>query len=358
MSTEDLKYDVTPIALEYFRQRSFEIIFDVFNSMNSCDDEKVKEYILEIGNEEFYESLKYHNDLLYSVLLTRNYELIKDFFSWKYSVYLNRNIDVDCFLLEYEYWKQSLNKHLYLAHSSEISLVYDFLIAKHQEFKNSNLGKFFRVKEQYKTLFEELLAFLLNGNREKFFALIKDNLFKFEDNIFLLVEELINPLMYEIGQLWQLNKISVAKEHLSTSLIDEAINELIKNRCIPNENKLVAITSTVGNELHNLGIKIVGKFLESCGYDVKNLSSKISNRDIINSIYDIKPQLVILSITLPANVATLQEIVKELKSDYNLFSGTIIVGGQGLFGTHKEVNIKNADFHCKSLEALKEFLQK
>ena len=358
MNDEELKYDVTPIALEYFRQRSFEIIFDVFNSMNSSDDEKVKEYILEIGNEEFYESLKYHYDLLYSALLTRNFELIKDFFSWKYSVYLNRNINVDCFLLEYEFWKQSLSKHLYLAHSSEISLVYDFLIAKHIEFKKNNSGKFFRVKNQYKFLFDQLLQLLLEGNRESFFVLIKDNLHKFEDNIFLLVEELINPLMYEIGQLWQLNKISVAKEHLSTSLIDEVTNELIKNYFIPNDNKLVAITSTVGNELHNLGVKIVGKFLESCGYNVKNLSSKISNRDIINSIYDIKPHLVVLSITLPSNVAILQEIVKELKSDYNLFSGTLIVGGQGLFGTDKEVYIKNADFHCKSLESLKEFLQK
>ena len=205
-------------------------------------------------------------------------------------------------------------------------------------------------------MFEELLAFLLNGNREKFFALIKDNLFKFEDNIFLLVEELINPLMYEIGQLWQLNKISVAKEHLSTSLIDEVTNELIKNYFIPNDNKLVAITSTVGNELHNLGVKIVGKFLESCGYNVKNLSSKISNRDIINSIYDIKPHLVVLSITLPSNVAILQEIVKELKSDYNLFSGEVVVGGQGLVGEKGEVIIKDADFCCKNLEDLQTFL--
>ena len=88
------EYEVTPISLEYFKQRSFEIIFDVFNCMNSIEDELVNDYILSIGNEEFYESLKYHNDVIYSSLLTKNYDLMVDFFTWKYSVYHSRNIDL------------------------------------------------------------------------------------------------------------------------------------------------------------------------------------------------------------------------------------------------------------------------
>ena len=75
MKNSILKYEVTPISLEYFKQRSFEIIFDVFNCMNSVEDDLVKDYISSIGNEEFYESLKYHNDVVYSSLLTKNYDL-------------------------------------------------------------------------------------------------------------------------------------------------------------------------------------------------------------------------------------------------------------------------------------------
>ena len=36
-------------------------------------------------------------------------------------------------------------------------------------------------------------------------------------------------------------------------------------------------------------------------------------KELINSIYDLKPSLVVLSVTLPSNIATLQEIVKNLK---------------------------------------------
>lgn len=358
MKNKILEYQVTPIALEYFKQRNFEIIFDVFNSMQISDDELIKDYIYTIGSEELYESLKYHNNIIYSSLLTKNYDLINDFFVWKYSVYLSRNIDVNCFLIEYAFWKESISNYLYPSHASEINVIYDYLNLNHLDMRiKASKTKKIVIQNMYKELFDELLFILLNGQKKEFYSLIKKDLIRFDNNIFLFVEEILNPLMYEIGQMWQLNQISVAKEHLASSLIDEAVNYYIKDTFCEDTKKLKAITSTVGNELHNLGIKIVGKFLESNGFNVKNLGSKISNKELINSIYDLKPDLVILSVTLSSNVATLQQIVKELKSDYNLFSGKVIVGGQGLCINNKMISIKEADFCSKNLEDLKKFLK-
>ncbi len=354
----EMEYEVTPIALEYFKQRSFGIIFDVFNSMQICEDELVKEYVYTIGNDELYESLKYHNDVIYSSILTKNYELLKDFFIWKYSVYNSRNIDVDCFLIEYEFWKESILNHLYPSHGSEINIVYDYLISNHENFKLKALNtKKIYIKDKYQDLYERLLFILLNGQKEEFQALIKKDLQRFDNNIFLFIEELIDPLMYKIGEMWQLNELSVAKEHLATSLVDEVVSDFIKDNFIKENNNPIVITSTVGDESHNLGIKIVGKFLESHGFNVKNLSTKLTNKDLINSVYAIKPQLVLLSITLPSNIATIQQIVKELKSDPNLFSGKIVVGGQGLFSADKVVSIKDADFCSRNLEDLESFLK-
>lgn len=357
MKISELDYEVTPISLENFKQRSFEIIFDVFNSMNSLDDESVKEYISIIGTEELYESLKYQYDVVYSSILTKNYDLLKDFFIWKYSVYKSREVNTDCFFKEYELWKEAILNYLYLSHSSEINIIYDYLILNHENFKiNSLEAKKIVVNIKYKELFDELLFNLLNGEKNKFYDLVEKNLEEFDNNIFLFIQELINPLMYKVGQMWQLNQLSVAKEHLASSLIDEVVNHYIKDNLFEDVNNKKAITSTVGDESHNLGIKIIGKFLESNGFNVKNLGSKISNKELINSIYDLKPDLVVLSVTLHSNVATLQQIVKELKSDGNLFYGKIIVGGQGLFINNKMISINQADFCSKNLEELKEFL--
>lgn len=356
MKNNTLEYEVTPIALEYFNQRNFEIIFDVFNCMQTSDDESIKDYIYNIGSEELYESLKYHNEIIYSSLLTKNYNLITNFLVWKYSVYNSRNIDLNSFFKEYQFWKQSISTYLYPSHASEINTIYDFLISNHEEIKKRALKiKQIQITTKHKELFNDLLFILLNGEKHKFNSLIKKHLSDFNNDVFLLIEELINPLMYKVGQMWQLSQLSVAKEHLASSLIEEVINNLIKTTFI-NKHKPMAIISTVGNELHNLGIKVVGKFIENYGYNVKNLSSKISNKELINSIYDLKPNLVLLSITLPSNIASLQQIVKELKSDYNLFSGLVIVGGQGLLVDKKLISIKYADFSCRNLNDLKSFL--
>uniref|UniRef100_UPI0040478EBF hypothetical protein n=1 Tax=Aliarcobacter sp. TaxID=2321116 RepID=UPI0040478EBF len=53
MKISELDYEVTTISLENFKQRSFEIIFDVFYAMNTLDDESAKEYVSIIGTEEF-----------------------------------------------------------------------------------------------------------------------------------------------------------------------------------------------------------------------------------------------------------------------------------------------------------------
>lgn len=357
MKDEEWKYEVTPISSEYFKQRSFGIIFDVFNTMQMSENELVKEYVEIIGNDELYESLKYHNDVVYSSILINDYDLLRDYFIWKYSVCMSRNINVDCFLVEYEFWKESVSNHLYPSHRSEINMIYGYLILNHEDLKNKAINtKNIKIDSKYQDLFDELLTCLLKGQKNEFYTLMKNDLIKFDNNIFLFIEELIDPLMYKVGQMWQLNELSVAKEHLATSLIDEIINDFIKEKFLNDGNKHIAITSTVGDESHNLGIKIVGKFLESNGFSVKNLSSKISSKELINSIYTLNPDLVVLSVTLSSNVATLQEIVKELKKDSNLFSGKIIIGGQGLFSEDKIINIKEADFCSRNLEELKEFL--
>lgn len=180
-----LKYEVTPISLEYFKQRSFEIIFDVFNNMNSLENELVKEYLTSIGNAEFYESLKYHNDIMFSAMLTKNYQLIENFFIWKYSVCISRNIDVDCFLQEYELWKESILSHLYPSHSSEINVMYDYLILHHNRFKKKAIKtKKITVNKEYEELFEKLLIALQKVQKEEFKKLIKNNFDKFNNNIF------------------------------------------------------------------------------------------------------------------------------------------------------------------------------
>lgn len=297
MQTNITNYGVTSVALENFNQRGFEITFEVYNQVQDYKDELVYDYLYTIGNEEFYESLKYHFDVIYSALFTNNLKILDEYIVWKYSYCFTRKIEADYFLIEYNLWKQSIIKYLYPSHSYEINILYDYLIDNHVNFKlKASSLKNIVVNSKYKELFKELLNSLLNNQKITFYNLVEKNLSLFNNDIFLFIKEIIDPLMHKIGQMWQFNEITVAKEHLVTSFIDEMINDFIKKDLIDEKKRPIALVTTIGDESHILPVKILSNYLQTKNYEVRNISSKLANKELINFIYDLKPDIVFLSV--------------------------------------------------------------
>lgn len=356
MQTNFEQYGVTPVALENFNERSFEIIFEVYNNLQEAEDFLVKDYINSIGNNEFYESLKYHYEIVYSALFSDNLKLLDEYIVWKYSYCITRKIEIDYFLIEYEFWKQSIIKSLYPSHSNEINKIYDYLIFKHKDFKTESISlKKIEVDFVYKELFENLLTNLLNNQKNSFYDTVKKNLALFNNDIFLFIKEIINPLMHKIGQMWQFNEITVAKEHLVTAFIDEMISNFVKKDLIDDREKPIALVTTIGDESHVLPVKILSNYLETKNYEIRNISSKLSNKELINFIYDLKPDIIFLSVTLISNIANLKKVLKKLKED-GVFLGKIIVGGQALFVNDKKLELDGVDFIAKNLDEIKDII--
>lgn len=351
-------HKVSETSADFYFKRSFEIVFNVFNNIQIFDDSLVKEHLLMTDSSQLYESLKYHSDILYSVMYTKNYELLDNYTTWRYSVSKSRQMDLNYFLIEYSLWKDSINSSLYPANSSEINIIYDYLIQNFETHKNKSNEILKLNKESFNDnlLFEELLKNLLDGSKEVFKNIVSDNLDKFDNNIFIFIEKIFNPLLYKVGEMWQLNEITIAKEHLATTIIEETSDYFFNRNLENKKNAPLVVISTVGDESHNLGIKIIGKFLETLGFNVKNLSSKITNEELINYIFDLNPEIILLSVTLSSNLGLLQKLVNKLKEDSIIFNSKIIVGGQALFINEKQLEIQNADFVCKDLEDLKKYI--
>ncbi len=360
MKKDILDFQIGTSTLQDSHEKSYEIVFDVYNNLQMCENILVKDYFLEISNNEFYTSLKYHFDVFYSMLNIKKFHFIDNFFIWKYSYCYKRKIDVDYFLVEYDFWKQSYTKYLYPSQSFEINIIYDYIISNHNYYKECAINfQDIAVNLKYKELFNSLLECLLQSNKDEFYKLIEQNLVIFNNNIFLFIKEIVTPLLYKIGQMWQFNEISVAKEHLATSFIEDVINDFLKRDLTKEssiKNKPIALVSTVAEESHILPIKILTKFLQTKDYQVRNISSKLSNKELLNFIYELKPKLIVLSITLPSNITNLKKLVKALKDDEG-FSATIIVGGQALLNKEELIQIEGADFVARNLDDLDNYLK-
>ncbi|WP_281998890.1 cobalamin B12-binding domain-containing protein [Priestia flexa] len=82
--------------------------------------------------------------------------------------------------------------------------------------------------------------------------------------------------MYQIGQWWQENKISVADEHLATATCDYIIARLqftVNKEKLPSKR---ALLFCVEGEGHYIGLKMLASLLEKYKWEVGNLGANLS----------------------------------------------------------------------------------
>jgi methanogenic corrinoid protein MtbC1 len=144
------------------------------------------------------------------------------------------------------------------------------------------------------------------------------NLIDFYDN-------LLKPVMYEIGQLWVEGKLDIATEHVCSNTTQSLIDVINEKNLKVHHHKAKILVCTPNGELHNLGCKVIESFLISKGFNVFNISPSVPAESVISYIREIKPDTIFISISLDENIKAGKSLVKKIRS---LFSSTpILVGG-------------------------------
>jgi diguanylate cyclase (GGDEF)-like protein len=88
----------------------------------------------------------------------------------------------------------------------------------------------------------------------------------------------IAPAMVEIGELWQARIVSVADEHLATSISQRALLrlfEILSTRRVRARSRERVLLAAVEGQRHVLGLRMVADVLESAGFDVLYLGEGI-----------------------------------------------------------------------------------
>ena len=201
---------------------------------------------------------------------------------------------------------------------------------------------------------KKYLEYLLAGKRRDAALLCREYHQK-QNNIRDLYDVVIKPALYEVGQLWEQNKISVAAEHLSTAITEGILNEFYPE-IIPQEyNGKKVVLTCVTNEEHQVGIKMVADIFELHGWESYFLGIGGPVSEVISFIHDIKPHCIAISLTVYFNHKTLSEMINTLKITFPDIP--IIVGGQAF--THEGAtldNISGKATHFASLSDLESYI--
>lgn len=146
----------------------------------------------------------------------------------------------------------------------------------------------------------------------------------------VLIEEVVIPLVYKIGDMWHEGEIRVANEHLASSVIRSFLFNLLES--YPSNNSApVLISATPRGQEHELGALIAGVVAASAGWKVVYLGANLPAEEIGAVVSYLNAKVVAISLVYPSDDPSLPKELKKLKQI--LPSGvSIIAGGRAVDG--------------------------
>ncbi len=140
---------------------------------------------------------------------------------------------------------------------------------------------------------------------------------------------LIQPAMYDIGRLWQENRITVAKEHLATAITQNVLaHAYLQASFAPPKERSAMFAGVAGNH-HSLGLRMMSDAFETVGWQAVYLGGDVPTGALLREVDASRPDLLCLSLSMPIHLATAREAVAALRAEMGSRCPTIWVGGQG-----------------------------
>lgn len=167
---------------------------------------------------------------------------------------------------------------------------------------------------------------VLAGDRRRIGLLFQQALQR-EGSLTEVSVKLVQPVLYEVGYLWQQNKVSVAQEHLISALMQSVLSQgYALAEPIPAKGRRALFACVEGNH-HTLGLQMVADAFEVAGWEVHFLGADTPTWEIVRYAEFIKPELIGLTVALPSQLKHLRATVTALRAAFTPNAPRITVGG-------------------------------
>ncbi len=124
---------------------------------------------------------------------------------------------------------------------------------------------------------------------------------------------LITPTIWDIGNMWEAGKVSVSVEHFASCYFRGLLNNLLHVTPQPQSGP-PAIVCCAPGEPHELASLMLALFLRRVGVRVVYLGQSIEIAGLLHTIKQLSPAIICASLTMPAYLAALIELGRQLQN--------------------------------------------
>lgn len=141
-----------------------------------------------------------------------------------------------------------------------------------------------------------------------------------------LYANLFAPALRRVGEMWAVGEISVAEEHIASSLVEQLMALLYPEIFVARRSsrERVLMASTAG-ERHVIGLRMVADIFEGRGYDVLFLGADTPTADCVEASRRYAPEVVVLAAYTAEAAIELRLAARLLLEAHP--EGAIVVGG-------------------------------
>lgn len=175
---------------------------------------------------------------------------------------------------------------------------------------------------------ELYLAAIRGGSRRDALAVV-DQALQGGLPVRTLYLEVFQPAMYEVGRLWQENRITVADEHLATAITQLAMARLYEQLFGDRADAgPLLVAACAEDERHELGLRMICDLLELEGWDTVFLGASVPVEDLVAMVRERRPEVVALSAAITPHLARVREAVDAIRAAMPEGAPVIVIGGR------------------------------
>ena len=139
--------------------------------------------------------------------------------------------------------------------------------------------------------------------------------------------DVFQPVLREVGRLWQSSRISVAQEHYCSAAIQLMMGRLGADIFSTERNGYTAVAACVGAELHEIGMRMAADALALDGWDTRFLGANVPTQDLVAMLKQERTDVVCLSVTLTLHLSRAYDVIQAIRGEPSLARTKIVVGG-------------------------------
>lgn len=160
-----------------------------------------------------------------------------------------------------------------------------------------------------------------------------------ETGYFVAINEILEPVLIEIGEMWSKEKLSLAQGYVAAKITEDVLQKALQTsdwQAKTKIKKVSVILANIEDDFHSLGRKMVSTFLQASGWQVYDLGNDVTATEMVDAAVQYQAPIIGVSAMMYTTAINIRKVREEIDSR-NLQDNIKLAVGGAIFKVRPEL---------------------